>query len=168
MSKTKTGRVATSVAIPCPAWRTTVPGPGSIARKAVRAALALAAPDIASAEVSVVLTDDAEIARLNRDFRHKSGPTNVLSFPCDDATEPDGCILLGDVVLAHGTVVREAHERAIAPADHLAHLVVHGVLHLLGHDHEAEDDAVRMEALEVAALAKLRIADPYRRAENAA
>ncbi len=157
-----------AVAVPCAAWRETVPGAAALVRRAARTALALAAPDIAAAEVSVVLTDDDVIARLNRDWRGKAGPTNVLSFPCEDRPAPGGPMLLGDVVLAHETVAREARERAIAPADHLAHLVVHGVLHLLGHDHEADDEARRMEGLEVSALARLGIGDPYQRAENAA
>jgi probable rRNA maturation factor len=156
------------VAVPCAVWRTSVPQAVAVARRAVRAALALAAPDIAAAEISVVLADDATVARLNREFRDKPGPTNVLSFPCEDEAALDGPALLGDVVLACETVMREACERALAPADHLAHLVVHGVLHLLGHDHETDGEARRMEALEVAALARMGIGDPYQRAQNAA
>ncbi len=168
MTRARPGQAAIAVAIPCAAWRETVPGAAAIVRKAARAALAVGRPAIGGAEISVVLTDDGEIARLNRDFRHKDGATNVLSFPCDDAAGPDGATMLGDVVLACETVAREARARGIAPADHLAHLVVHGVLHLLGHDHAADDEARRMEALEIAILARLGVADPYRQADHAA
>lgn len=161
-------RPAVAVAIRCAAWRDLVPDAAALCRRAARAALAVAALRSAGAEVSVVLANDAGIAALNRSFRNKQGPTNVLSFPCEDAAAPDGPVLLGDVVLACETVAREARERGIAPADHVAHLVVHGVLHLLGHDHEADHEARRMEALEIAALARLGIGDPYQRAENAA
>ncbi len=159
-----------AVAVDGAAWRNAVPGAAALVRRAARAALAVASDsDKANrAEISVALADDATIARLNATFRHKPGPTNVLSFPCDDAAGPDGAVTLGDVVLAFETVAREAEAGRIAVADHLAHLVVHGVLHLLGHDHEADDEARRMEALEVAALARLGIADPYRQADHAA
>jgi probable rRNA maturation factor len=120
-------------------------------------------------EVSVKLTGDDEVQALNRDYRGKDKPTNVLSFPMAgpdllgaiaDGDEIE--ILLGDVVLAHGTCVREARERGIEVADHAAHLLVHGTLHLLGYDHETgEADAEAMEAVERLALAGLGVADPY-------
>lgn len=117
------------------------------------------------AELSVVLADDALVHRLNREYRGKDKPTNVLSFALTEADEPepqDGVpILLGDVILAFETVQREAAEQGKAPVDHMTHLVVHGVLHLLGYDHETDDEAEEMEALETRLLATLGIADPY-------
>ena len=122
-----------------------------------------------SIEVSVKLTGDAEVQALNRDYRGKDQPTNVLSFPMAApdllASVADGDeieILLGDVVLAHGTCAREAAERSISVSDHAAHLLVHGTLHLLGYDHETgAADAEAMEQAERRALASLGIADPY-------
>ena len=129
------------------------------------ASLAQAAPLV---EVAVRLTDDAEVQTLNRDFRGKDKPTNVLSFPQvqDDlleglANSDDGEILLGDIVLARETCAREAEEKAISIADHATHLIVHGTLHLLGYDHGDDASAGAMEALEVKALASLGIANPY-------
>lgn len=108
---------------------------------------------------ALALTDDAEVRALNHSWRGKDAATNVLSFPAgDDARNPD---YLGDIVLAYETVLKEAREKGIAVEDHVAHLVVHGVLHLLGFDHANDAEAERMEKLERAALASLGIADPY-------
>ena len=120
-------------------------------------------------EVAVRLTDDAEVHTLNRQYRGKDKPTNVLSFPMvqPDLLEAvtqgsdDGEVLLGDIVLAHGVCVAEAADKGIAVADHATHMIVHGTLHLLGHDHGDDADAEVMEGLERAALAGLGIADPY-------
>ena len=129
------------------------------------ASLADAAPLV---EVAVRLTDDAEVHALNRDFRGKDKPTNVLSFPQvqDDlleslANSDDGEILLGDIVLARETCAREAEEKGVSLADHATHLIVHGALHLVGYDHMDDAAAGAMEALEVKALASLGIANPY-------
>jgi probable rRNA maturation factor len=108
--------------------------------------------------VVVALSSDANIAVLNGQFRGKPKPTNVLSFPAGDGV-PDG--VLGDVILACETVYREADEQGVQVADHVQHLVVHGILHLLGYDHISADDAERMEALEISILSKLDIANPY-------
>jgi probable rRNA maturation factor len=114
-------------------------------------------------EATLVLTDDAEMRQLNRTWRGKDTSTNVLSFP---AGEPFGEAQgepspLGDIVLAGETVIEEAKLKDIPIADHAAHLVVHGMLHLLGFDHERDADAERMEALETKVLAGLGIAEPY-------
>lgn len=130
--------------------------------RALAAAVALARPPLADgAEVSVVFTDDARIRMLNRRYRKKDKPTNVLSFPAARLDAEAFGPLVGDLVLAAETVAREAAAAGIAPDDHIAHLVVHGFLHLVGHDHEEEDEAVVMENLETAILARLGIADPY-------
>ncbi len=119
-------------------------------------------------EVSVKLTDDAEVQALNRDYRGKDAPTNVLSFPMVQAdlletlcNSDDGEVLLGDIVLARETCAREAGEKHIPLADHATHLIVHGVLHLLGYDHMVDHEAEEMEALETRALAALGLSDPY-------
>jgi len=114
-----------------------------------------------AAELSLVLTDDARIRRLNRDWRGFDKPTNVLSFPAADADDDDPGPLLGDVVIALETTAREAAEEGRRFDDHFAHLLVHGLLHLFGFDHESDDEAEEMEALETTILADLGIADPY-------
>ena len=96
---------------------------------------------------------------LNRTWRGKDAPTNVLSFPLEEEVSEPG--LLGDVVLAYETTLKEAREANLALADHVSHLVVHGVLHLVGFDHEEDEEAERMENLERTALASIGIADPY-------
>lgn len=119
-------------------------------------------------EISLVFTDDAEQRQLNHTYRQRDAATNVLSFPnMEEPGEGSAAAvaaprLLGDVVLARETVAREAREQDKRLEDHVAHLVVHGVLHLLGHDHQDSDEAERMEALETEILAELGIADPYR------
>jgi probable rRNA maturation factor len=141
---------------------------------AASAAVATAevAPELAHDNllVSLVLGDDAEVQTLNKQWRAKDKPTNVLSFPMlsreevfnaakDEAHEG----MLGDLILAHGVCMREAMDKGIAMADHAAHLIVHGLLHLAGYDHEIGlADADAMEALETKALALMGIADPYR------
>lgn len=135
--------------------------------RAARAAFAAVSPARReSCEATLVLTDDAEMGALNRTWRGKDSTTNALSFP---AGKPAGAIPgepqpLGDVVLAAETVLAEARDKSVPVADHVAHLVVHGMLHLLGFGHERDEDALAMETLETKALAGLGIADPY--AEN--
>lgn len=123
----------------------------------------------AHVEISVRLTSDDEVHALNRQYRAKDRPTNVLSFPMVQPdllatvsqNSDDGELLLGDIVLAHGVCAAEATERGIAASDHLTHLVVHGTLHLLGYDHQTDEEGDAMEEIERAALADLGIADPY-------
>ena len=135
----------------------------ALAGRAVEAVFAetgQAAPE--DAELSLLFTDDAHMRALNRDWRGKDKPTNVLSFPAFEVA-PGAPVppMLGDIALAFETVRAEA-ELERKPFDHhLTHLVVHGVLHLLGHDHEEDGEAEAMEALERAALARLAIPDPY-------
>lgn len=117
---------------------------------------------------SLLFTSDAEVHSLNREWRERDKPTNVLSFPMLEREEleslaPDGPpVMLGDIALAHATCAREAAEKGIALEAHASHLIVHGLLHLAGHDHvDSDEQAEAMEALETAILAKLGIADPY-------
>jgi probable rRNA maturation factor len=112
--------------------------------------------------VDILLTNDAEIQKLNRQFRSKDKPTNVLSFPASLMPVPPGEMAhLGDIVLAYETVAREARADNKSLAHHVTHLIVHGTLHLLGHDHETEAEAEKMEATERDILARLGIQDPY-------
>ncbi|XUU59788.1 rRNA maturation RNase YbeY [Erythrobacter sp. HA6-11] len=140
-----------------------------LAGKAAEVA-AIVEPSLANERlvVSVLFTTDAEVHELNREWRKRDKPTNVLSFPMLAAEElsqlaPDGPpVMLGDLALAYETCASEAAEKGISLADHAAHLIIHGLLHLAGHDHVENDaQAEAMEALEITALAKLGIADPY-------
>jgi probable rRNA maturation factor len=121
-----------------------------------------------SAEVSVRFTSDEGIGALNSVWRGREKPTNVLSFPMIEADEiaalagGEGEVLLGDIVLAQGVCVREAEEKGVSVRDHARHLIVHGMLHLLGYDHEeGEEEAEAMEETERRALAAIGVADPY-------
>ncbi|OWJ66540.1 rRNA maturation RNase YbeY [Inquilinus limosus] len=165
-----------AVSIDAPGWSAL--GPGFADEDALAAALeplveatvaAGAGPGAAiepgrPTELSVVFADNDTVQRLNRDYRGKDAPTNVLSFALTEAEEPDfpgAPLVLGDVVLALETVLAEAERDRKAPADHARHLVVHGILHLLGHDHMTDDEAEAMERIETAILARFGIADPY-------
>jgi probable rRNA maturation factor len=149
------------------------------AETAVRAAIATAADAVralpaAGGEVTVVLTEDEAIRKLNRDWRNMDKPTNVLSFPAaqlptrqrlEEAAVP---ATLGDLVIAYETTVREAAAEGKPVAHHVAHLAVHGFLHLLGYDHESDEEADEMERLEARILARLNIPDPYATRPSAA
>ena len=150
-------------------------GLAALAECAATAALAGAGLAIEGFSVSVMGCDDARIAVLNADFRDKPQPTNVLSWPSEergaefvgeapdlpepgDAEDPEQ---LGDIAIAWETCAREAEEQGKPMTDHVCHLLVHGVLHLLGYDHVEDEDAALMEALEVRILASLGVSDPY-------
>ncbi len=105
---------------------------------------------------SIMMTDDAEIQKLNADFRHKDKATNVLSFPCEDLDE-----YIGDMVIAYETVLRESQEQSKSFDSHATHMIVHGFLHLLGFDHIEDDEAEIMEAHEIKILSALNISNPY-------
>jgi len=111
--------------------------------------------DFSKLEVSVVFSDDLQLHHLNNLYRQKDRPTNVLSFNSDADGE------LGDIILAYETVMKEAQEEKIPSFDHTIHLIIHGFLHLLGYDHEDEQDARKMEKMETHILKTLEIADPY-------
>lgn len=132
------------------AWLAALADPADRVRRAAEAAA-----DGATGEIAILLTDDASLQSLNARFRRKDQPTNVLSFP--DAS-PER---LGDIALAFGVCEAEARAQGKPLADHLAHLVVHGVLHLLGYDHIADGDAAAMEDRERRLLAEMNIPDPY-------
>lgn len=132
------------------------------ALQATQAALAVApVQPCDGAELSLLLTDDKRIRVINRDWRGFDKATNVLSFPAAPPERVATSPVLGDIVIAYETVEREAQAEGKSLADHFSHLVIHGLLHLLGEDHETEAEAQHMEGLEVAALARLGIADPY-------
>jgi len=134
------------------AWTGALPDAEVVVKRAVQAALGTVEGDIV-----VLLTDDAAVRALNGRFRDKDKPTNVLSFPAPENAFPH----LGDIVLAYGVCATEAEAQGKPLADHLSHLVVHGVLHLLGRDHEDDAEAEEMEAEEREILAQIGVADPY-------
>jgi probable rRNA maturation factor len=158
------------VAAPCSAWHRACPSAEEVARAAIRQTLACGnagfqIPRRTVIEIAVCLADDAMQQQLNRDWRGVDRSTNVLAFPAWEPGAPVAAgapLLLGDIVLAFETVLHEAEEQDKPLADHLSHLVVHGVLHLLGYDHGTEAEAVAMEALETSILARLGVPDPYR------
>ena len=143
------------------------------AKAVIRRALRQAATTLSTktAELAIVLTDDAAMRRLNRNWRGGDAPTNVLSFatktPGDELDEQPGRHL-GDIVLAYETIKREAHGEGKSFYHHLAHLVVHGFLHLLGYDHGSDAQARRMETIERAILRDLAVPDPYRATHSTA
>ena len=139
------------------AWTAALPEAAAVAERAATAALGAV-----EGGVVVLLTDDETVRDLNARFRDRDRPTNVLSFPAAEMSIPGQAPPLGDLVLAYGVCAAEAVAQGKTLADHLSHLTVHGVLHLLGRDHEAEAEAEEMEAEERSILATLGVADPYR------
>ncbi len=150
-----------------PAWRRLWPAATRSARSAARTALDAAADPArlgSGAEMTIVLADDGTVRRLNRQYRGIDKPTNVLSFGSTNGGRGSAAgspIILGDVVLARETVAAEANVQGKSITDHAVHLVVHGVLHLLGHDHQAVKEADLMETIEIQVLARLGVANPY-------
>jgi probable rRNA maturation factor len=153
--------IVIDLAIPCAKWRRALPGAEKHAKEAARAALAGSKKKLGAAELSLVLSDDAAVAALNERWRGHVGPTNVLAFATEERPPPGAPVLLGDVILAYETVKREARDQDKPLADHVRHLIVHGVLHLLGYDHDAAGPARQMENLETRILATLGVPDPY-------
>jgi probable rRNA maturation factor len=149
--------VAIEMAIEAGDWKQ-VPDAAATAERAARAALSCAG--VTDGELAILLTDDAHIRTLNRQWRAKDMPTDVLSFPAPPA-KGAGPRFLGDVALAFETLARDAQADGNPVDHHLAHLVVHGVLHLLGHDHQSEGQAQVMERQERMALARIGVPDPY-------
>lgn len=137
-----------------PEWDKSLPDLEAICRRALDAG---AAQKATQGEVAILLTNNTEIQDLNRDWRGKDKPTDVLSFPADPMDKP----FLGDIAVAIGVTQDDAKTRGIGLDQHLSHLLIHGLLHLLGHDHKDDTEAAEMEALEIAALASLGWPDPY-------
>ena len=151
------------VSTPCRAWLTDLPDVVTTSNRVVRLTLDHADLEYDQIEVGVTLTDNAEIRNLNRDYRQQDEATNVLSFIGHDLKSPrfPGPLLLGDIVLAHGILLEEAKQLGKDLHEHYCHLLVHGTLHLLGHDHADMYQASKMEATEIAILARIGIGDPY-------
>jgi probable rRNA maturation factor len=159
----KTTDLAVDILIESEAWQT-LPEAEDVARRAIAAADAAAGEvQRGKAELSVLFCDDETIAVLNGQWRGEEKPTNVLSFPAPlpHGAAPADRAPLGDIAIAYETLVREAAESGKTASDHLAHLVVHGFLHLVGYDHQVDDEAERMECLERDILARIGVADPY-------
>ncbi len=156
------------VSVQEPAWATSHLDLDEVARTAILQTLRMAPlPEEIEdrmVEVSIVLANDDLLQILNREYRGKDKPTNVLSFAQIDADSPvpdDGPYPVGDIILSYQTIDREAKEQDKFFKDHYTHMLVHGMLHLLGYDHEEEDDATVMEALEIRILEQLNIQNPY-------
>ena len=148
------------------AWSTALPEAAAVARRAAAAALEAADAMPESVELGVVLADDSFVRTLNRTYRGEDRATDVLSFPIQNrpGLEPQPAaqpLMLGDVVLARETVERDSASAGLPLADRVSHLVVHGVLHLLGHDHDEPAAERRMRALETRTLLALGLSDPY-------
>ena len=160
---------AIDISLTCNCWKRVCPDAEHLARDAAGVALidgiaATGFPLSTCVELGITLTDDAQQLHLNRRYRGQEISTNVLAFrawePGTNASS-GAPLLLGDVVLAFETVAREADQQGKPFRDHVRHLIVHGVLHLLGYDHRREADAITMERLEISILAKLGVPDPY-------
>lgn len=150
--------VVIEVVIEAESWTTALPDVAEAARRAAERALEAPSPSQGGAAVVVLLTDDAAVRALNLAFRGEDAATNVLAFPAPASAAPH----LGDVALAFGRCAREAGEQGKPLEDHVSHLVAHGVLHLLGWDHQGEPEALAMEARERDIMARLGAPDPYR------
>lgn len=156
-----TAHLNIDITIESPKWTDQLPAADSLSRHAAEASWRRENCGSGDAELSIVLGDDVFVQALNGRFRNKNRSTNVLSFPAGDTEIPGMPLLLGDVVLAFETVAREAREQNKSLPDHFQHLCVHGILHLLGHDHETDSGATAMEALEIAILSTIGVGNPY-------
>ena len=154
------GKLEIELTMVSPQWCEMLPDVEKIVRCAVEHAWAsvVIATD---GEVSLLMSDDAAVRSLNREHRGKDQATNVLAFPMGEPISPSGPIHLGDVVLACETVIREAERDAKTLEAHVSHLTAHGLLHLLGHDHQDADQAAAMEGIEITVLAELGYPNPY-------
>ncbi len=144
-----------------PRWHDRIKSAQSNIEKIILGALDYLAADTRNLEISITLTNDEDIQRLNKNWRGKDSPTNVLSFPQDSDTPSPFSSHLGDIVLAFETIEREALEQNKKPEDHFTHLLVHGTLHLMGYDHEDDRQAEEMEQLEIDILSKMGLNNPY-------
>lgn len=154
------GNLAIETRIDAAGWNA-LEGLDALVAGSVRAALDESGDELAEgAEVSLLFCDDAAIRALNRQFRGQDKPTNVLSFPGPEPVE--SAAFLGDIAVAFETVAREALEQGKSLEQHCRHMIVHGFLHLLGYDHEDDEEAEAMEAMEIRILRRLGVDDPYR------
>ncbi len=149
-----------------PKWEEAVSGVDGVCRHAAQAAFAAARAELSAAEAAIVLADDEFVAGLNQQYREREGATNVLSFAAADSDMPPQALpgmpaMLGDVIVAREITEREAVSAGISIEHHLRHLIVHGMLHLLGFDHMTDEEAAEMESLETAILGEMGIRDPY-------
>ncbi len=155
-----------STLVECDAWNQHE-GFEALASEVIGAAVAATKIKLAAqAEVSLLLCDDARIREINREWRGLDKPTNVLSFPAAPPSMLAKSPAVGDIAIAYETVAREAEEEAKTFRDHYMHMVAHGFLHLIGYDHETDDEADEMEALEISILGGLGVADPYANADE--
>jgi probable rRNA maturation factor len=136
-------------------WATYLPSWNKEVTQALEKATKALEKDLSTVELSVVLASSHEVQNLNKSFRHKDKATNVLSFPSAEESE------LGDIILAYDVIQKEAEKEEISLLDHTLHLIIHGFLHLLGYDHESDDEAYIMESMEIRILKDLNIANPY-------
>jgi probable rRNA maturation factor len=161
---TRSALPATEVLVVADCWRAEADAE-AIIHRAVEAAAEIVNAETGDAELAIMLTDDVGIRTLNANWRGIDKPTNVLSFPALQPTGPslpgDPPRMLGDVAIAYETVRREADDERKAFDHHLSHLAIHGFLHLIGYDHETDEEAGKMESLERKILARLGIPDPY-------
>lgn len=157
-------KVFVDVSVDVDAWQALLPDPVALASRAFDAVAAVLGAELpGSVEISLVYAGDPAVRILNREHRGRDRPTNVLSFPLEAPGDGHGetPAMIGDIVLAAETVAREAAEQGKTVDSHVCHLLIHGMLHLVGYDHEQDDDAEEMERLEIAALGRLGIDDPY-------
>jgi probable rRNA maturation factor len=154
-------KLSLDISAPSALWRG-LPRARALARETIAACVAESGfATRAGSRVSLCLADDAELRTLNARWRGIDQPTNVLSFPAAPSERASDAPVLGDIALAYETLAREAEESGASLADHFRHLMAHGFLHLIGYDHQTDEEAERMEELETRILARLGVADPY-------